>query len=483
MKTFRIALLLMLVLVVAAFGVASAQTGLTTNYTTSITYQNVSTQNAVVTFQFYNEKTASAVTINRSINAGAGSSLFLGSLSGAEALPEGFLGSVVMGSNQTIVGTMVQIPQNSPVKNRPLSNGFSGGGSQVLLATILKNVFSSSSTFSIQNADTGNINITVKFFRVGETTPALTLTENDIPSGSAKFYEAAEIAGLGASFNGSAVVTAVKSNGGLSANIVGSVLELGTTNLAAKAFEGIGSGSASLYVATALCNVFGGTTTAYAIQNTDNANAASVTVTYKDLAGATVGTDTKSISAGGKQSFIACDKTPAGFSGSAQIASSGPAIVAIAKAFKSADSNYGTAFLGASAGSVKIALPYVRYTSQANYDSGARQRTFIAIQNIGGATVSNVVVKYLDKDGTVLGTHTIASIASGSKANTNATLATGNAAKLAEFGNPEANVGGGFGGAVIIEGPAGSSLIAVGRVQSKANGVDVAEDYNGIAVQ
>jgi hypothetical protein len=36
---------------------------------------------------------------------------------------------------------------------------------------------------------------------------------------------------------------------------------------------------------------------------------------------------------------------------------------------------------------------------------------------------------------------------------------------------------------VIIEGPAGSSLIAVGRVQSRANGVDVAEDYNGIAIQ
>jgi hypothetical protein len=51
MKTFRIALALMLVLVVAAFGVASAQTGLTTNYTTSITYQNVSTQNAVVTMR------------------------------------------------------------------------------------------------------------------------------------------------------------------------------------------------------------------------------------------------------------------------------------------------------------------------------------------------------------------------------------------------------------------------------------------------
>ena len=472
----------MLVLVVAAFGVASAQTGLTTNYTTSITYQNVSNLDAVVNFEFYNEKTASAVFINRQIKAGAGSSLFLGSLTGNEALPEGFLGSVVMGSSQTIVGTMVQIPQNSPVKNRPLSNGFSGGGSQVLLATILKNVFNNSSTFSIQNADSADINITVKFFRVGETTPALTLTENDIPSGSAKFYEANEIAALGASFNGSAVVTAVKSIGGLPANIVGSVLELGTNNLAAKAFEGIGSGSTNLYVATALCDVFGNTTTAYAIQNTDNVNAANVTVTYKDLAGATVGTDTKNIPAGGKQSFIACAKTPAGFTGSAQISSDGPAIVAVAKATRP-DPNFGTAFLGASAGSVKVALPYVRYTSQANYESGARQRTFIAIQNIGGATVNNVVVKYLDKDGTVLGTHTIASIASGSKANTNATLATGNAAKLAEFGNPEANVGGGFGGAVIIEGPAGSSLIAIGRVQSRTNGVDVAEDYNGIAIQ
>lgn len=46
-----------------------------------------------------------------------------------------------------------------------------------------------------------------------------------------------------------------------------------------------------------------------------------------------------------------------------------------------------------------------------------------------------------------------------------------------------ANPGGGFGGAVIVEGPGGSKLVAIARVGSKVGSASVAEDYNGIAVQ
>lgn len=482
MKSLRIALVLALVLIVASFAVASAQTGFSTQYTTSITYQNVGTGTALVTFQFYNEKTGTAVNVQRQLNANAGSSLFVGGLTGSEALPSNFLGSAVLSANQPIVATLVQVPQNSPVKNRPLSNGFSSGSSQVLLATVLKNTFSNSSVFSIQNADTGPVDITLKFYRVGETTAIATLTETNIPVGAAKYYNAGNISQLGASFNGSVTVTAVKTGTSTPANIVGSVLELGTSNLAAKAFEGVGAGNPTVNVATALCNAFGGFTTAYAVQNTDTTNKATVTVEYKNLSGGSVGSETKEISAGGKQSFIACDKAPSNFSGSAKVSSTGGAIVVIAKVFLSSDPSYGTAFLGEAAGSSKLALPYVRYTSDANYNAGTRQRTFIAIQNIGVDKVDNVTVKYLDKNGTVLGTHTIATIAGGAKQNSNPTAATGDAAKLMEFGNPEANPGGGFGGAAIVEGPAGSQLIAVARVQSIASGKVVAEDYNGIGI-
>jgi hypothetical protein len=92
-------------------------------------------------------------------------------------------------------------------------------------------------------------------------------------------------------------------------------------------------------------------------------------------------------------------------------------------------------------------------------------------------------VEYRDKNGGVVGTHTIPSIEPGAKAASNPTLATGDAAKLLLFGNPESNPGGGFGGGAIISGPTGSQLIAVGRVQSKVGAGDVAEDYNGISIQ
>jgi hypothetical protein len=64
-----------------------------------------------------------------------------------------------------------------------------------------------------------------------------------------------------------------------------------------------------------------------------------------------------------------------------------------------------------------------------------------------------------------------------------ATLTSGgNANDLLEFGYPEGNPGGGFGGAVIIESP-GSQLVAVVRIASVTTAGQVAEDFNGIAIQ
>jgi len=80
------------------------------------------------------------------------------------------------------------------------------------------------------------------------------------------------------------------------------------------------------------------------------------------------------------------------------------------------------------------------------------------------------------------GVHTIATIAAGAKSNSTA-LNAGNSVELTEFGNPEGNGGSGFGGSVIVEGPAGSKLIAVTRISSQTSGGVVAEDYNGTAVQ
>jgi hypothetical protein len=476
MRRIQMAAVIGLLLVLASVGLAAAQTGYQTQFQTAITYQNISSSAAVVTFSFYNEKTASAVVVTRNLNANAGASLAVGSLTGSEALPSNFLGSAILGSSQPVVATLVQLPQPSTgsVRNRPMSNGFSSGSSQVLLATVLKGAFNTNSKFSIQNASDGAVDITVQFFAVGQTSPALTLNESNIPVGAAKYYDMGALSGLSSPFDGSATVTAVRTGSATPANIVGSVLELQTSGVGVRAFEGVPNTAAAntVYMATALCGL-GGQTTAYAVQNTSSSQSAAVTVTYSNGM-----TQQGTIGAGGKQSFNSCNALPQSFSGAATITSNGAPIVVIAKV---GGAGRYTAFLGETSGSAKLALPYARW-SNTKYDSGQYQRAAIAIQNISNSAVSNVRVRYLNKEGTEVGVHTIASIPALGKANSNATLA-GTTVQLTEFGNPEANPGGGFGGSVIVEGPVGSQLIAVVRISSNtATGV-VAEDYNGIAIQ
>lgn len=488
MKRFRfnVAILVAIALLITSFGIASAQQpAYNTSFVTSITYQNVGPETATIQFQFYNEKSGNSINVQRTLNAGASDSMFVGGLTGTEALPLNFLGSAVLGSNQPIVATLVQIPQSSTVRNRPLSNGFSAATSNVLLATALKNAFNTTSKFSIQNADSVPVDITLKIYQVGNPTPIATVIETNIPPGAAKYYDMGTITDLSSynQVNGSATVSAVRSGTNIPANIVGSVLELSTNSVQATAFEGISAGAPKVYVATALCKLSGtNASTAYAVQNVGTLPT-NVTVTYSGG-----GTETKDIPPGAKKSFLACDVNSPNYSGAATVTTdNGQPIVVIAKAFGAPPSApyLSTAFLGESQGASKLALPYVRYTSNANFNAGTRQRAFIAIQNVGTITVTNVTVSYRDKLGNVIGTHTIPSIAPGAKANSYAKLATGDDAKLLEFGNPEANPGGGFGGGAVIEGPDGSELIAVVRIQTydPSTGTSVAEDYNGIPIQ
>lgn len=476
MKRIRIAMLLAVLLLLAAVTIASGQ-AYTTSFITSITYQNVGSADANIVFSFYNEGSSTPITVNRTLPAGAGSSLYVGSLSGSESLPAGFQGSAVMSSDQPIVATLVQIPQSSTVKNRPLSNGFSSGASQVLIPTVLKNTFGVNTRFSVQNVHSTDIDITVEFYPVGSATP-IVVTENNIPPGAAKYFDAGQLAALGSSFNGAAVVKATESGTSNPANVVASALELSISGVSTSAYEGVNGGARTVYMPSALCNAFGGQTSYYAVQNTSLTTSTTVTVEYSNG-----NTDSANVGPGQKASFSGCNVNSAGFSGAAIITSSDTDIVVIGKV---AGAGVYSAFLGETTGYSKLALPYVRWTSDANYNAGTRQRAYIAIQNVGDSTVSNIQVKYMNKNGEVVGIHEISSIAPGAKANStaiNATPTSGhNTSELVEFGTPDANPGGGFGGAVIIEGPSGSQLVAIVRIASKDGTQLVAEDYNGVPV-
>jgi hypothetical protein len=466
-KLFTLFALVALLVSSVAPAAALAQ-AYSTSFTTSITYQNVGTGAAKITILFY--ATPDSVTpievVRPDLPKDAGTSLFIGSLT---TIGSGFRGSAVMQSDQPLLATLVQIPQGSAtVRNRPLSNGFSGGASVALIATVLKNEFDTNTIFSVQNVDNADNTISIKFYNTSAT---LVHTINtSVKPGAAYYVDAGRVNELGASFNGSAVVEAKRADNSNGA-IIASAMELSISATGASAFEGVGAGSKTFYMPSALCQAFGANTS-YAIQNTSLTTQTNVTVTYSNGA-----TQTQTIPPGAKRSYVACNATgmPTGFNGAATVTSSATDVIAIGKAY---GSGLSTAFVGASQGAAKVALPYVRWASNANFAAGVQQRTNITIQNIGGSALpaNSVTVQYVDKNGTVVGTHTInVQIAQGAKVNSNATMAG-----LSEFGvYPD----GSFGGGAIVTGPGGAQLAVVARVSTQiAANLYASEDYNGMPV-
>lgn len=448
-----------------------------TPFITSVTYQNTGTSLATIQFTFYAENSSTtAATYSDTLAANASKSLFVGNVTG---ISSGFRGSALMSSDQQVVATLVQLPQgSSTVKNRPLSNGLSAGTDTVLIATALENMFDNNTVVSFQNTDSVGADLTVKFYAAGNATAVYTANVTNLPSGAAKYYDLGTMsANLGASFNGSVLATAVKTGTTTPGSIVGSAMELSISSYGDKAFEGVSGGANTVYMPSAMCNAFSDGTsafnTAYAVQNASLTASASVTVTYSNG-----GIQTASIPAGSKNSFQTCQATGAtmtGLSGSATITSSGAPIVAVGKVSGFATT---TAFVGATAGAAKLALPYVRYATAANFAAGTQQRAFIAIQNVGGTTIpaNGITITYIDKNGVTVGTpHVITTdVAPGAKVNSNATNAG-----VTEFGvYPD----GSFGGGAIVTGPTGSQLVAVVRIQTMVGSQVMGEDYNGIAV-
>ena len=483
MKRFLVALSLVMAMCFSILpGAAFAAPAYSTAFSVSITYQNVGSATATVNVSFFAENSATAQTYSAgTLAAGASTSLGVG-----KAITSGsFKGSAVLSADQPVIATIVQLDPSGAVKNRPLSNGFGAadGSAQQLIATVLKNQFNSSTIFSVQNTESAPVNVTVQYYAVGATSPTATVSANNLPAGAAKYFDVGSIAALPNGFNGSAIVTAkLSSDGTTDGKIVVTVNELDTVGGVAKSFEGSSSSGAKVYMPSASCNAFGGQSTSYAVQNADSANSVTFQVRYKPTGGSDVIDGPYTLSAGGKKSIVTCNKLTAGVAGSAVIertAGSG-ALVAVGKV---SGANFQTAFLGIveNTGSAKIAVPYIRWASNANV--AVDQRSALAIQNIGNTAATNVQVKYIDKDGNVVNTHVIGTVAAGAKVSSSPALANAldSCGRFGIYGASCASLQ--FGGGAIITADSGSQLAVVVRVISGNSGNQAGEDYNGVNVQ
>lgn len=479
----------------ATFSPAAAQTAYDTQFVTSITYQNVGSGNATISVLFFPEGAGTPITHNLpSLAPNAGASLAVVNVAGLTA---GFKGGAVIQSDQLIVSTLVQVPVNSPgVANRPLTNGFTtnDGAAEFQIPTVLKNAFDTNTRFSIQNVDTAAANITVKFVSAAPGNLGQVVhTENitNLPPNSVKYIDAGQVAQLGATFNGSAQITAVRADTSTPGRVVAAALELSTNGGNANGFEGSAGGAAGgaskVYMPSAICNAFGGQQSAYAVQNVDppggaGSQNANVKVTYLTRpaddpnAPLVQNTFNTTIPPGAKASIAGCaTNVPQGHTGSAVIESTGAKIVAVGKVTGPA---FTSAAPGLTSGASKLALPYVRWTTT-QFVPGGRQLTSIAIQNIGTTDLAAgaVKVRYYDKNGALVGTHDLPAIPVNAKVNSNPYTI---GAAGSEFGY---YADGTFGGSAIIEGPAGSQLVALARVLSNTPAGQVGEDYNAIPVQ
>jgi len=191
MKNKLLCALVVVMMVVAVFGaspVKAAAYG--TSFTTSITYQNVGTDTATVSLEFY-KSDGTLITIDRpDLEPMAGTSIWVGSL---DELDPGFKGSAVMVSNQPLVATLVQIPVSaSDVKVRPLSNGFTGGADYILIPTALRNAFNYNSILSIQNVDSVAADFRLVFVPVSGSN--IVVEVEDVPAYATKYFDLAQIA-------------------------------------------------------------------------------------------------------------------------------------------------------------------------------------------------------------------------------------------------------------------------------------------------
>ena len=417
-RVTMIALVLVLAFGVMVYAAPAEASARTASWVVSVTYQNVGANSANVHVDFYPEGNGTAIPFDPpALGAGAGASFFIGSVSG---LPASFRGSAVMSSTEPLVATVVQFSQDPGFKMRMLSNGFSSsdGSNQYLIASTLMNKFNRTTIFSIQNAADADVEATVKFYDADNAGNLASTVKHVIPAGSSKYIEMDKPADTGLPgattvFNGSAILTAVlNSDKSTPANVVSAASELYTNKNVGANFEGVPLSRAAniIYMATGLCQRFG-LDTFYAVQNASLTTSASVSVQYFNTDGTSKTTDGPyNIGPGQKKSISTCAPNSgmdmSNFTGSAKLTSTSP-IVAIGKAqgsvgAGSATADVFTAFMGEPQGASKLALPFIRWANDANFNDpanvGGKQRAFIAIQNLETFPIK-VNVKYYAKTG------------------------------------------------------------------------------------
>lgn len=414
-----------------------AAAGSTVSFSTAITYQNTGSTVAQVTILFYPEGATTPISIARpNLAVGASATVSVGSLSSS-----GFKGSAVVKSDGQLSVVMTEIPSDTSIKSRPNATGFRTGNGDFWFLNLVKS--SDHSVFTVQNIDSSSADLTLTFY--GSGTP-VTIAQTGLASGATHYFDLAQLSELTSTSYNAVHVIAKRSNGE-TGKIIGTLIHLAADPFYDSAIESLTQTGNVLYYPIARCGGTAGRSTKYFIFNPDASNSTTVTLTYSS--GRTAAATVSPLSAAW---FDTCSNTGnASFNGSAQVTSSATDILGLGYYF---NGGLNTQFYGMAVGSYKLAVPLASYSASC-WTTGNRQCTEILIMNLGSSLASGAVtVKYYDKNGNLVGTHTLGAINSGNRGiSTPADIGSAGA----EFGY---YADGTSGGSAVIEGPAGSNLIA-----------------------
>jgi len=395
----RVRVLLVLALVVAGLGTgiltASAQSGRT--WVSGIMIQNQSTTDvANITVIFYWDQAhggAEAHRFSDTIDPGKAKSYYVPSSGKTSDLPEGFIGSAVVSSDQPVAANVnTQVPSSEGVSpDEPIRIGTSSGvlepSTDLYFPQVMKEYYGRNSYLAIQNTASSSASVTVQYY---DATGALVATDvQTVGPYTTYIFRQGENTTLSNGFVGSAKVTGTQELAGI-CNFYNN--ESNYTEAQFHSYNAFSGGATKLNVPRVVKDYYN-YQSGLKVQNVGT-SATTVTVTY--YFGGTAYTQT-STSIGpnqawgpymGTESQLPASMAGVSGSGSAVIESSGgQPIVAIINE-ENRDVGFGVTYNAFLAGEETTTVLFPQVTAKFyGYCSG------IQIQNVGTST-ANLTITY-----------------------------------------------------------------------------------------
>lgn len=445
-------------------------------WTSSLQVQNLGTVNATIQIDYYDQAgnlISAATQIFSNVAPGASINVYHGTLA---ALPDGFIGSVVVSSSQPIVAIGNEIVEYGATSGNSSYSGVSAPGDVVYAPLVMRNYGGSqwSTQLAVQNAGAASTTVTIEYYD-STGSPVSGATENQAIAGNGSaVFSQWDNAGLSDGFIGSAKISAASA----SDTIAVVVNEIAGTRLVT--YNGFYGGSTDLYLPLVMLH-YGGSdwVTSFQVMNLGS-SAANVTIEYY-AQGAT--TPAKTVNYNGTAnplipSMAAINRYQpgvdtdlgAGFIGSVKvICNNGQPLVAIGNestlgAGKSSSTSY-NGYGGGSTTTVNLPLIMLNY-------GASNWVTSFQVMNVGSAD-ANVTIEYYAQ-GASTPTKTV-----NYDGVSNPLIAPMNAINRYQPG-VDSDLGAGFIGSVKVISNNGQPLVAIGNESALNRAGDVSTTYGGL---